>query len=191
MSDSTEVQPDSATETTPVDTKGAPSDAAAAANDVPAAPASESTPAEQPQPKAVEEPQSGGGWASWFQRVRKSAEEAVAICKHDLLEMTTQIKEDTTEAVESLSTPQSLSCSPQLFTFFSLVHPSHTEIDTKAHMENVTTAVDHVIGTVASTLAAVPQMLTGEQSSSSPAPADRDTHPLKFVTFSIEVCGSQ
>ena len=58
-------------------------------------------------------------------------------------------------------------------------------------MENVTTAVDHVIGTVASTLAAVPQMLTGEQSSPSPAPADRDTHPLKFVSFSIEACGSQ
>ena len=49
-------------------------------------------------------------------------------------------------------------------------------------MENVTTAVDHVIGTVASTLAAVPQMLAGEQSSS-PAPADHDAHPLKFVVL--------
>lgn len=49
-------------------------------------------------------------------------------------------------------------------------------------MENVTTAVDHVIGTVASTLAAVPQMLAGEQSSS-PAPADHDAHPLKFVAL--------
>ena len=135
MSDSTEVQPDSATETTPVDTKDAPTDASAAANDAPAAPASESTGAEQPQPKAVEEPQSGGGWASWFQRVRKSAEEAVAICKHDLIEMTTQIKEDTTEAVESLSTLHSLSCSPQLFTFFLFSHITHRDRHKGPHGE--------------------------------------------------------
>ena len=67
---------------------------------------------------------------------------------------------------------------------FFLTFPSivFTEMDTQAHMENVTTAVDHVIGTVASTLAAVPQMLAGEQPSS-PAPADHDAHPLKFVAL--------
>lgn len=100
MSDSTELQQDSTAQPTLVDTKDTPADAPAA-GEAPAPPVDERS-QEQPQRQTVEEPQSGG-WVSWFQRVRKSAEEAVAICKHDLLEMTTQIKEDTTEAVESLS----------------------------------------------------------------------------------------
>ena len=94
MSDSPESQPDSTTQAAPVETKDAP-----AATGVPA----DTSTATGQQPAPAEEPQEQqSGWASWFQRVRKSAEEAVAICKHDLLEMTTQIREDTTEAVESL-----------------------------------------------------------------------------------------
>lgn len=104
MSDSLETQ-DSATETTPVETKDAP-----AATEVPV---DASTATEQQPASAVEPQEQQSGWASWFQRVRKSAEEAVAICKHDLLEMTTQIREDTTEAVESLfPSPQTLSFNP-------------------------------------------------------------------------------
>ena len=97
MSDSSDIQQDSATQTAPVETKDAP-----VVTEAPAASADVSTATEQPPAPAEEPQEQQSGWASWFQRVRKSAEEAVAICKHDLLEMTTQIKEDTTEAVESL-----------------------------------------------------------------------------------------
>lgn len=188
MSDSTEVQQDSAAQSAPVDTKDPPADSQTL-EEAPAVPADAQPVAEQPQEvpqKAVEPEPQTGGWASWFQRVRQSAEQAVAICKHDLLEMTTQIKEDTTEAVESRSLVPTPSPHNSLFSqpcSQLTATTRHTEIDTKAHMENVATAVDHVIGTVASTLAAVPQMLAGEHPSSSPP--EHDTHPLKFVISSF------
>ena len=56
-------------------------------------------------PAAEEQQESGGGWGSWFSYVRKTAEQAVAICKRDFIEMTTQIRDDTTDAVESLFQP--------------------------------------------------------------------------------------
>lgn len=183
MSDSTEVQQDSAAQSAPVDTKDAPADSQTL-EEAPAVPADAQPVAEQPQEvpqKAVEPEPQTGGWASWFQRVRQSAEQAVAICKHDLLEMTAQIKEDTTEAVESRSLFPTPSPHNSLF-ILNLVHNSPPRHGTQRSTPRRTWRTSPRQSTTSSALSPRPSRPSPRcLRASTPPPRQSTTHTLSSL----------
>ena len=101
---------------TPADKQSAQAPAAPAAQDSKESDAQDSKQEQQkavaeekPKEQSSEQPQQqeqSGGWGwSFFQKVVEAAEHAAVVCKRDLIDMATQFREDTTEAVESLCIP--------------------------------------------------------------------------------------